>query len=93
MGEENWPENVVRSRGHVVYGMFGWRDLIPRPLGKVIADGPRPIICADCGKAVPDGLVVHLKPTTYEVRYGNETFFLERHIGVGCGCAAKRELV
>jgi hypothetical protein len=34
-----------------------------------------------------------MKPETYAVRYQGEIFYLERHIGIACGCAAKRGLI
>ena len=56
-------------------------------------DGPRPVICADCGVPIEDGKVIHFKPERYAVRYHGQTFYLERHLGVTCGCAAKRGFV
>ena len=95
MGEENWPENVVRSKGL-------WDFLAPsmlrqilhplRPLGKVIVDGPRAVICADCGSPT-NGVVLHVKPEIYAIRYEEQIFYLERHVGIDCGCAAKRGFV
>ncbi len=90
--EESWPEDVVRSRGTLEGDGMVWLGLL-LDLGKVVRDGPRAAICADCGKAPDDGLLIHMKPETYAVRYQGETFFLERHIGVTCGCAAKRGLI
>lgn len=103
MGEENWPKNVVRTRGVIEAddlshywanfgGAFAYR-LGETALQEIIHDGPRTVICADCGTPQTDGNVVHLKPAAYAIRYKGETFFLERHIGVACGCAAKRGLV
>ena len=94
MGEEAWPENVVRSKGSY-YPSYRRRFRVRGQLvdlGRVIADGPRPIVCADCGTPIHDGLVVHMKPETYAVWYKDERFYLERHIGVACGCAKKRGL-
>lgn len=88
-GEEAWDPKIPRSRG-VIHATqtFG-----AHVLGEVqFHDGPRVIVCADCGAPVTDGLVFHLKPETYAVIYKNETFYLERHIGIKCGCAAKRGL-
>ena len=98
MGEETWPENIARSKRTLE--AVGDLHLLGLPLqfyqigslGAIVHDGPRPIICADCGAPVTDSVVVHLKPETYAVRYLGETFYLERHIGVSCGCAAKRGL-
>jgi len=90
MGEESWPENVVRTLGIVDSEMPLDDGLL---LGEIVRDGPRPIICADCGKSIVDGFVVHMKPEVYAVWYKDETFYLERHIGVSCGCAAKRGFV
>ena len=92
-GEENWPENVVRSKGVVRVKDFpGLYDALG---GEIIHDGPRYIICAECGAEMRDGLVVHQKPRTYAIAYEPEEgcavrpYYLERHIGVSCGCAAK----
>lgn len=92
MDEESWPENVVRSRGTLEGDGMVWLGLL-LGLGKVVQDGPRAAICADCGKAPDDGLLIHMKPETYAVRYQGEIFYLERHIGIACGCAAKRGLI
>lgn len=101
MGEENWPEGVVRSKGGVKSddwsaGRQGW-DVLSDVLGGFVSDGPRPALCADCGVVPADGLLIHLKPETYRVfheRGGRtEELYLERHIGVSCGCAAKRGLI
>lgn len=96
MGEESWPENVVRSKGELSLDLLlsGVGDVIealttdlefkvPR-IGKVISDGPRPIICADCGTPIVDGNVVHMKPETYAITYKGETFYLERHLCIAC---------
>lgn len=103
MGEESWPGNVVRSRGVIEAddlshywanfgGVFAYR-LGETALQEIVHDGPRTVICADCGEPQTDGNVVHMKPAAYAIRYKGETFYLERHIGVSCGCAAKRGLV
>lgn len=132
MGEENWPENVIKSKGVLDGGKSyddppteGWfkrgdiynadGELItpghnPHETelggegigtgycddhvawGHIVSDGPRPIICADCGKPIMDGLVFHMKPEVYAITIDGETFYLERHIGLSCGCAAKRGL-
>ena len=98
MGEETWPENIAKSKraleadgGVQVHGLPVQFYQIGS-LGAIVQDGPRPIICADCGAPVTDCVVVHLKPETYAVRYLGEIFYLERHIGVKCGSAAKRGL-
>lgn len=98
MGEETWSSDVVRSKRIVDFDSSGWKDWMAEALidefdGPIVHDGPRPAICADCGKAPENGLLIHLKPETYAVRIESEVFFLERHIGVACGCAAKRGLV
>ncbi len=85
MGEEKWPANVVRSKGVI--------DERDSALGGIVVDGPRPIVCADCGVEVRDGIVFHLKPECFTVLYGTEEFYAERHIGVSCGCALKRGLI
>lgn len=87
--EETWPEGVVRSKATIEC-----RDDLGDTLGKVIkTDGPRPIVCADCGQPIVDGLVFHVKPETYRVTWHGWTFYMERHIGVTCGCAKKRGLL
>ncbi len=92
MGEASWPEDIVRSKGSVDGDDMVWLVRLTS-LGKIIHDGPRAAVCADCGKVPEDGLLVHVKPETYAVAYQCETFYLERHLGVACGCAAKRGLV
>lgn len=105
MGEENWPENVVRSvrpksyinrprnspleLEEVLTDGYYYKD----ELGEIVYDGPRLLICADCGKVPDDGAVFHVKPEVYAIKYKGEVFYLERHIGVACGCAKKRGLV
>lgn len=85
MGEENWPKNVVRSK-EVLH-----LPIRRRSLGRVLAEGPRVIVCADCGAAQNDGNVIHLKPEIYAIAWKGETFYLERHL---CkSCAAKRGLL
>lgn len=97
MGEESWPENVVRSKGKIDLGDLGflrdakWDAPEPPHLGRIEDDGPRVIICSECGKPVKDGNVVHRKPQTYAFVYKGETFYLERHLCLGC--ARKRGLV
>lgn len=99
MGEESWPENVVRSRGRVDTNQLYFSDkkypherypVHPSGLGEILADGPRWLVCADCGKE-QRGRVIHLKPAVYAVVYQGETFYLERHLCVAC--ARKRGLV
>lgn len=104
MGEETWPENVVRSKSVLDGRGDDWDDehadnTAPVGVGycdtgiawgKILSEGPRPIICADCGTPIKDGLVVHMKPETYAILIRGEVFYIERHIGVSCGCAAKR---
>lgn len=102
MGEENWPGNVRRSIGVIEAddAYHAWRSLdgeIAYKIGetalqRIVYDGPRAVICADCGRPQTDGNVIHMKPEAYAVLYKGETFYLERHIGVSCGCAAKRGL-
>ncbi len=91
MSEASWPESIVRSKGSVDAEDMVCLGLLTN-LGRVIHDGPRPAVCADCGEVPEDGLLVHVKPETYAVTYQGETFYLERHLGVACGCAAKRGL-
>jgi len=87
MGDEAWDEKIPRSRGHIDL------DQAHIDLGYIVElDKERQIICADCGTPAEGGIVCHLKPVTYEARYKGEIFFLERHIGVQCGCAFKRHL-
>ncbi len=101
MGEDRWPESVVRSNGVLMFGARGVSGRTPRDeqdtdwtlFGPIVHDGPRAVICADCGVPIVDGYVVHVKPETYAVEYLGETFYLERHIGVSCGCAARRGLL
>jgi len=94
IGEETWPDSVIKSKGVHEWGMLHVVEVIHpfKPLGGIIFDGPRQLICADCGIPIMDGRIIHLKPERYAVSYGGETFYLERHIGVSCGCASKRGL-
>ena len=93
MGEENWPDNVVRSKsvGDIDRSLC-WGNEEDVDLGNIVADGPRLLVCADCG-APQTGPVIHMKPETYTLVYRGEPFYLEKHIGVACGCAAKRGLL
>jgi hypothetical protein len=85
MGEDSWDPTIPRSKGTVPFEKGA--------LGEVIlTDGPRVIICANCGMTIT-GPVFHLKPETYSVEYGGWVFYIERHIGVACGCAAKLGLM
>jgi len=95
IGEETWPPGVIKSKGVHEWGMLHVVEVIHplMPLGQLIFDGPRPVICADCGVPIEDGKVIHFKPERYAVRYHGQTFYLERHLGVTCGCAAKRGFV
>ncbi len=90
MSEETWDKSIPRSKGVVDLSLYsGFQSL-----GNIVTtDVSRQIVCADCGVPAEGGVVCHLKPETYTVRYKGEEFYIERHIGVACGCAKKRGLV
>jgi hypothetical protein len=106
VAEDDWDPRIPRSKGVARFREGaairpameqGWLFIMIAPteegLGEILKhDGPRVLVCADCGVPVEDGRVFHVKPETYSVIYRGETFYIERHIGLRCGCAMKRGL-